>query len=153
VIRDGRDVALSLRETWFSPGNDIDVLAGHWMNCVTTARRQGSRCCHYLEVRFEDLITDSAAVLTCICRFLDLPYAPAMLDYHHRTPDRLKEHRERMRVDGTQVISHLDRLRQQALTQQPPQASRVQAWRTQMNVDERSRFEEIAGTLLQELGY
>ncbi len=43
VIRDGRDVALSLRQMWFSPGDDIETLAAHWKNCVTTARQQGAR--------------------------------------------------------------------------------------------------------------
>ena len=153
VIRDGRDVALSLRQTWFSPGGEIEMLAAHWTTCVTTARRQRSGCGHYLEVRFEELVNNGDAVLARICTFLNLPYSPAMLNYHRRTADRLEEHRDRMRPDGTLVVSHADRLRQQALTMEPPRQSRAQAWRTQMRLDERSRFERVAGDLLLELGY
>lgn len=153
VIRDGRDVALSLRHMWFSPGHDIETLAAHWTSCVTTARQQGAHCRNYLEVRFEDLIHESRAVLTEVCTFLDLPYSPEMLGYHRRTPDRLTEHGDRLRTDGTVVVSRAGRLRQQALTMQPPQRSRVQAWKKEMSVDEQSRFETIAGQLLRDLGY
>jgi hypothetical protein len=153
VIRDGRDVALSLREMWFAPGRDIESLAAHWTACVTTARAQGATCRNYLEVRFEELITESATVLERICGFLDLGYSPAMLDYPNRTPDRLAEHGDRRRMDGTMVVSHAVRRRQQALTMQPPQGSRAQSWKRQMSADEQSRFEAVAGTLLQTLGY
>jgi Sulfotransferase family len=153
VIRDGRDVALSLRHTWFSPGHDIETLAEHWTRCVTAARQQGAHCRHYLEIRFEDLIHESRAVLTRVCAFLDLPYSPEMLAYHRRTRERLTEHGDRRRPDGTLVVSHAGRLRQQALTMQPPQRSRVQSWRKQMSRGEQSRFEAVAGRLLGELGY
>jgi hypothetical protein len=153
VIRDGRDVARSLRQTWFSPGREVETLAEYWMTCVTTARRHAAQCRHYLELRFEDLVHAPATVLARVCRFIDLSYSPEMMTYHRRTPERLREHRDRTRPDGTLVVSHADRLRQQLLTTQPPRASRAQAWRTQMSLDERSRFERVAGDLLVELGY
>jgi hypothetical protein len=153
VIRDGRDVALSLRQTWFSPGHNIEFLAEHWRTSVSTAREQGAGCGHYIEVRFEELIRDSHAVLQRLCDFLDLPYSDVMLDYPRRVPGRLTEHRDRRRVDGSLVVSHGGRVRQQALTMAAPQPSRVQAWRTEMEEGERFRFEAIAGDLLLELGY
>lgn len=76
-----------------------------------------------------------------------------MLDYHLRTPERLAEHQDRRRTDGTMVVSHDGRLQQQALTMEPPRASRVQAWRRRMEAAEQARFEAVAGPLLQELGY
>jgi hypothetical protein len=153
VIRDGRDVALSLREMWFSPGDDIEALAQHWVTHVTTGRQQGSRRAHYLEVRFEELVKDSRLVLQQVCAFLGLRFMPAMLDYHRRTPGRLEEHRDRRRTDGTLVVSHQGRRQQQALTMEPPRASRAQAWRRRMAPAEQVRFEAVAGALLQELGY
>ena len=50
-------------------------------------------------------------------------------------------------------VSQAGRLKVQALTMQPPQESRVGVWKTQMSLDERSRFEAVAGGLLAELGY
>jgi hypothetical protein len=88
-----------------------------------------------------------------ICAFIQLPYVDDMLNYHLRTPERLMEHRERRRPDGTILVSHEGRLQQQALTTQPPQISRVGAWREQMAEDERVRFDAAAGDLLLELGY
>jgi hypothetical protein len=153
IIRDGRDVALSLRQMWFSPGKDIEAQAEHWSRSVSTARQQGARCRRYLEVRFEDLIRDSPGVLKMVCEFIGVRYAAEMLEYYGRTPERLTEHRDRRRPDGSLVVSHAGRMQQQALTMQPPQASRVHAWKQAMSEEEQGRFEAIAGRLLAELGY
>src|SRR6185369_1116749 len=91
LIRDGRDVALSLRPQWFAPSREIEELAAHWRDGVETARRDGARCRRYLEVRFEALVLDSERVLREICGWLELPYDSAMLDYPARVPTRLAE--------------------------------------------------------------
>jgi hypothetical protein len=153
LIRDGRDVALSLRQTWFSPGREIEVLAEYWQEVTRTTRDHGQRYGRYLEVRFEDLVTTTEEVLRLLCVFLALPYDARMMDYYHDAPGRLAEHRARVRPDGSVVISHEGRIRQQALTMHPPQMSRVQAWREVMTADERRRFEHVAGNLLAALGY
>src|SRR5688572_15239872 len=70
IIRDGRDVALSLRGLWFSPGDEIEQLAHHWRSWIQTAQRAGKRCRHYMEVRYEDLIASAAPVLRRICDFI-----------------------------------------------------------------------------------
>jgi hypothetical protein len=153
VIRDGRDVALSLREMWFSPGRSIEVQADYWHRCVSTARRQGTRCRKYLEVRFEDLIRNSERVLRTVCEFLGLGYSAEMKRYHERTPERLEEHRDRRRANGSLLVSHAERLRQQASVMRPPEESRVHAWKQRLSQDERHRFEAISAPLLLELGY
>jgi hypothetical protein len=153
VIRDGRDVALSLRHMWFTPGRDIESLARTWRRSVTTARAQAPECRHYLEVRFEALIVRPVDVLSTVCAFLDLSYSESMLDYHRRAPARLAEHRSRFRTDGTLVVSHETRLAQQSLTMRPPETDRVGVWSRDMNEDEQSRFRSIAGDLLEVLGY
>jgi hypothetical protein len=153
LVRDGRDVALSLRDMWFSPGHGIEVQAEHWRRCVSTAREHGAACRRYLEVRYEELVRDPEPVLRAVCAFIDLPSAPEMQDYHRRTPQRLEEHRERRRVDGSLVVSHADRLRQQALVTRPPQPSRIHTWKQRMSEDDRRGFEAVAGSLLRELGY
>lgn len=152
LIRDGRAVALSLRETWFAPSRDLATLAGYWRDCVTAARSQAAQCPHYLEVRFEDLVHDHEGVLRRVCAFLALDFDAAMLTHQARAPERLAEHRARIATDGRVIVSRDDRLRQQALTMQPPQASRADAWLDMSDEDQR-KFEHVAGPLMRELGY
>jgi hypothetical protein len=153
LIRDGRDAAVSLRKQWFSPGYEIGIQAHYWRDNVTTAREQGSSCRHYMEVRYEEVVRDSPTVLRAICGFLDLDYHPDMLRYHERASRRLEEHTGRARADGSTVVTREARLRQQELTKQPPDVSRIGAWRSELGEEDRREFQAIAGDLLQELGY
>ena len=54
---------LSLRNLWFSPGRDMETLARQWVRDAATAREQGRQCDRYIEVRYEDLVSDSKRVL------------------------------------------------------------------------------------------
>jgi hypothetical protein len=110
-------------------------------------------CRKYLEVRFEELLVTPESVLKDLCRFLDLAYDPAMVRYYERTPKRLEEHLGRYRADGTAILTHEERLQQQALTRFPPDRSRAGVWRTDLSLEERQQFELIAGPVLRELGY
>ena len=76
-----------------------------------------------------------------------------MLQYYERPPERLAEHHERRRHDGTLLVSHAERLQQQARVMQPPDLSRVQAWRRHMSQEDRYQFETVAGDLLADLEY
>jgi hypothetical protein len=153
IIRDGRDAALSLQNLWFSPGTDIATLAAYWRRAVGAARAQGAGCRHYLEVRYEDLVLRTEEVLRQICSFLELSFEPAMLRYFERSPERLQEHRERTRTNGQVVVTKDQRLEQQRQTVQPPDASRIFAWKHSMSQEEQVQFAQIAGDLLRELGY
>ena len=153
IIRDGRDVALSLRGMWFSPGREVEAQASHWLECVRAARRAGLGRTDYVEVRYEDLVLDPRETLRRVCAHIALPFDDHMLSYYRRTPARLLEHKGRERPDGTPLFTQEQRLRQQALTTNPPDPDRVFAWRRTMGVEEVRRFGRVAGTLLTELGY
>ena len=153
IIRDGRDVALSLRPLWFSPAHDIAAQAAYWGRCVRTARRAGLERDDYLEVRYEDLVLRTRETLERVCAHVGLSFHPDMLEYHRRTPQRLHEHKGRWRADGTPVVTQRDRLRQQERTTRPPDPARVGAWRRAMGAAEQELFREVAGDLLSELGY
>src|SRR5439155_17360820 len=88
-----------------------------------------------------------------IAEFLELPYDPAMLTYHQRAGARLDEVRARCRADGSLIISKEKRLWNQRFCCQPPQAERIFRWKQELSADERRDFEEVAGNLLDELGY
>lgn len=153
VIRDGRDVALSLRKMWFSPGWKIETQAVHWRNCVLAGRQAGVGRPDYMEVRYEDLILRTRETLNRICTFIGLSYNEAMLSYYLRAPERLMEHKGRLSPDGTSLVTREQRLRQQARTTQPPDPACVFAWKRTMSADEKVRFQRVAGDLLTDLGY
>jgi hypothetical protein len=153
VVRDGRDAIASLRRQWFSPGDDVRLLARYWSDNVTQARDRGRRSRHYLEVRFESLIAEPEAALREICAFLELDFEAPMLRWFERAPSRLAEHLERRNLAGSIVVTHEQRLRQQAATTRPADRDRIGAWRRQLTRDELLAFEEVAGETLRAFGY
>jgi hypothetical protein len=152
LIRDVRDVALSLRTLWFSPGSDMQTQAESWATYVTSARRTGAKCKRYIEVHYERLILDTENVLKNICEFLNLPYHPCMLDYHLYARARLDEHQGRRFSDGT-LLTKEQRLQQQSRAMTAPQPGLISRWKAEMTEEEKRSFMRSAGHLLEELGY
>lgn len=153
LIRDGRDVALSLRGLWFSPSNDIAALAAYWRDIVQETRQRGQECTHYLEVRYEELVQHPRRSLERVADFIELDFDEQMLRYFEKVPRRLEEHGEHRARDGSLLVSREQRHRQQAMTKLPPDPSRIFAWRQKMTPQERETFESLAGSLLECLGY
>jgi Sulfotransferase family len=139
LIRDGRDVALSVRDVR-RVSNSVSDSAAWWVAKIMEARRQATELPFYMEVRYEHLVLDSEATLRKICAFIDLPWDPLMLHYYHTAKDRLAE-----------SVTH--GRRKHAWTTKPPEASRIGRWRTEMSASDRQAFERIAGEMLAQLGY
>jgi hypothetical protein len=153
LIRDGRDVALSMLDVHFGP-DDVQKAAKRWTSWIRKARRHAARLDHYLELRYEELVTDAEAVLRRMCEFVELPFEPAMLEYHGGAQGRIDEiRRDTLRPDGLSHIPAEVRARQHRHVSQPPRADRVARWRNDMSPADRAAFEQIAGDLLVELGY
>ena len=153
VIRDGRDVALSVLDRTVRDLTAADV-ARRWQKKVGKARDDAPKVRHYVEIRYEDLILDTEPVLRRVCEFIELDFDPAMLTYHERSPERLQEMARSLPGDGrAKELSVERRLATHAMTTKPPSADRVARWRTQMSAEQRAEFEQVAGDLLRELGY
>ena len=152
IIRDGRDVAVSLIEEWRASGRVMSVTraAERWVSKISVGREQARELRFYLEVRYEDLVLDSESVLRRICDFIDLPWHPDMLEYHRSAPERVAE---LVAPDATGTLSAAKRQAKHAWTSSPPEASRIARWRTEMSADALSEYERVAGRLLAELGY
>src|SRR5437870_3488654 len=75
LIRDGRDVALSLNEVSWGPGG-ISAAAHKWVDELQKARTRarGLMPGTYMEARYEDLVADPEPVLRRIAEFVDLPW-------------------------------------------------------------------------------
>jgi hypothetical protein len=157
VIRDGRDAGLSQNARIAKRGKDPvppREMARRWRKRIIKSREDLADVENYIEVRYEDLIGDTEAVLHRVCELIELDFDRAMLTYHERAEERLQEMAGALpakkgrpeREAGERVAAH-------AMTTKPPDAERVAVWKREMTEAETAEFEEAAGHLLDELGY
>lgn len=144
LIRDGRDLALSVLSWKEAPGasrfstwaeDPVMTTALWWSRNVGLARDAGSALPDglYHELRYEALVEQPERECAALCAFLDLPYDDAMLRFH--------EGRTRNEPGLSAKRAWL------------PITPNLRNWREQMAADDTERFEAVAGTLLDELGY
>jgi hypothetical protein len=148
IIRDGRDVALSVLSRNFGP-ETIEEAAKLWRSRIRKARRQAPQLGHYMEIHFEDLIRDTEGSLRRICDFIELEFDPAMLNYYERAEERLME-RNRKAAQGK---PGKPKLKGHQLAMEPPRPDQLFKWRERMSDEDLAAYERVAGKLLAELGY
>jgi len=150
LVRDGRDVAVSMRGLWFGMDNLADA-ASYWATTILNLRAtlDSTRC---LELRYEDLVAAPETTLRKVCEFIELPWNPRMLEYHERAAARLAESPDGIAWDGKRIPAESVK-DAHALTKQPPTKERIGAWKDTLTVQEAGQFGLIAGPLLTELGY
>ena len=141
LVRDGRDAALAFLDmpggvvtrTWAHPRSPRGF-ACEWRTEVGRARSLGRRLgsTRYFEIRYDDLVGDTSAVIESLCEFAAIPFELSMLEYASAVDVSEKPHHQRLL--------------------QPPTRG-VRDWRSQMSPEDVRAFEAIAGDLLAELGY
>lgn len=143
VIRDGRDVAMSMLDwpkvcpkpgdfvTW--KDDPIATAAWWWELNVRFGREAGSSLGPglYHEVRYESLIARPEEEMATLCDFLGVPYDAAMLRFHEVGTDPGLEQKYAGR----------------------PVTPGLRDWNTQMPAAKVEQFEGVAGNLLEQLGY
>lgn len=139
IIRDGRDVALSMIDKWGKQDFHIDIYftAQNWVRRINQARTSGNRLGQdrYIEINYEDLVSKPEDELIRVCDYLGENYLPLMSQPH---------------LLGQIAIepgSFHDPIRD------PPSESRTYRWRQEMSYENLHIFETIASNLLIELGY
>jgi hypothetical protein len=103
VIRDARDVCLSLlQKRWRGP--HARNVARYWADYVGRGITCGRALPNglYLEVNYEDLVRNTEMALKRICEFVDLDYAPSMMQFYesaerHIAPWEREHHQKTMR--------------------------------------------------------
>jgi len=156
VIRDGRDVALS---RWKRTLGDKDPapaaqVAEGWARRIRRAQRMGSKVDHYMELRYEDLVTDTEQNLRAIAEFIELDWDPIMLTYYEHAGERMAEMaRDLPAADGKPTRPGEERMQAHAMTQKPPDPSAMYRWKEKMSAADVEAFDSTAGDLLAELGY
>ncbi len=137
LVRDGRDVALSVRGMPFGP-NNAWAAAQWWARGIRAGRAAERR--HpgqVMTVRYEDLAADPATHVRALCDFLDLRYDPSMLaldqtDHRKIVPDQVSWFPTRFDGITTDAVGR---------------------WRTGMSAREQATFASLAGPELAALGY
>lgn len=133
VIRDGRDVALSMlaRRHDFGVYN-IYIAAKHWEHYVETGRALGRQVGEgqYLELRYEDLISDQKAATQKICGFLGEEYSDDLLEF------------KKSGIAG-----------KTPLLQKSIQKDNQDKWKSEMTSWQIRVFESVAASALKEFNY
>jgi hypothetical protein len=134
LVRDGRNVALSLLQVPWWPNTLIEA-AQVWSRWTGEARAAGRKLGpeRYLEIRYEQLVDESAQELSKICGFLDLSYRDEMLSY----PKRASE-------NGTPAYHR---------NAQRAPVNGLRDWSRDMPKQDLALFEAIAGTQIRAMGY
>jgi len=145
LIRDGRDVALSMMEwpkvrpkpgdfaTWLE--DRVSTAALWWELNVRLGRQAGRRLGPdlYHEIRYESLVCCPREESAAICKFLGVSYDDAMLHFWE-----------------AEAASDPGLEKKRA---HQPVTSGLRDWSSQLLPKDRVRFEAAAGGLLDELGY
>jgi len=140
IIRDGREVAVSMisakRRLGYGAG-EVEGAAREWQASVMKARAFGAVIgTRYLEVRYEELVSDTAAVLSRVFSHFGLFIGAEEVeriaaDYHI----------SRKQVSRGDTSLNALRTEQGAI------------WRSRLSVKQRFILDRVAGDLLSTLGY
>ena len=140
LVRDGRDAALSFLglpegfsgRTWAQPRTPAQF-AARWRTEILSARRLGAHVGgRYLELRYEDLVTEPERELRRVCEHASLRWEPAMLDH-----------------TGVSKVAEMPEHRNIAL----PPTPGLRDWRSQMKPEDALAFEHVAGDVLRSCRY
>lgn len=140
IIRDGRDVALSLSKMggfrpfpWNRTAHGLLPTALYWEWMVRKGRQYGHRIpADYIEVRYEELVSQPRATLRMLGTFLDHD-----LDYDRIQKVGLGNPRE----SNSSFARDNDRSRP------------VNRWREKLSSHDLASIEALVGEVLEELGY
>lgn len=136
IIRDGRDCALSWKQSRVGPKH-IYLTAKGWVKHLEEVDKlknvidQNS----FFEFRYEELLLNTQQALKDMCSFLGEEYAPEMLNFY-KDNAVYKTDKQNLKNLARPIIS-----------------SNTEKWRTQMTERQLRIFEAVAGSTLERYGY
>lgn len=148
VVRDGRDVALSFARTaWWHRSARLNL--SRWQREIKKIALDAKLLLKpeaYLEVKYENLVSDTTAELRRICEFLGVDFVPQMLD-----PQAFIDYDQFCKFDlglvSSQAYSAWRKQKSKTVF-----ADSVEAWRKNESAFDKSLPSEI-GTWLSHYGY
>lgn len=135
VLRDGRDVVASLLKM---KNHSLDYAVGRWQQSIHNADKISAQVpkSNYMELRYEDLVTDTASSLQRVCVFANIAYVPDMLEYWRSTTT--VEH---------QRYTHHENLAKPVFT------SSIGRWKERLSPEQQQAVQAQCAPLLQRYGY
>jgi len=142
IIRDGRDIALSLKKMggfqplpWDSTSRGLQATALYWEWMVRNGRQHGREFpADYVEIRYEDLVSEPRTTLATLGKFLQHD-----LDYSRIQTAALGSLRESNSSFREELLQTLQ--------------SPINRWKQRLSPSEIARIEALVGNCLQEFGY
>lgn len=137
IVRDPRDVALSLGKVPWGWGNVVEV-SRRWRRCVGLMDLEDRLTRdNYLAVRYEDVVREPEPTLAKICEFLHLPYEPAMISHTARARPNYDPDAEPWKRRSVEPID----------------PKNVRKWEREMPPREANLVAKIAGASMTRFGY
>jgi hypothetical protein len=137
LVRDGRDVALSIMRVPFGP-NNVWAAARWWAQGIRAGREAALKSPgQILTVRYEDLVADPGEQARRVCEHLGLAFHEDMLAIERSDSDKIVEDQADWFTNVWAGINE----------------SAVGRWRHQLNAREQEVFAAVAGEELAVLGY
>jgi len=136
IVRDGRDVALSLLGARFGPKTAF-MAAHYWRDYllqVESVKREIDAA-DLFELTYEDLVRDPDTQVAALCSFLDEPYSETLLRYY--------ETEERYPTDARNERNLL----------KPILSDNTGKWKDALSRSEVAAFEAVAGDMLTKYRY
>jgi hypothetical protein len=137
LVRDPRACVESLKRQEWYPDEAGPCLAA-WVHAVRSARRSGTKLGpqRYLEVRYEDLVSDPEKTSRQVCDFLEEPFSEEMI-------------RPELITDQVNP-AHYQQRRQ---IQEGVNTATVEAWATRLPPNEIALIDRVARRWMAEFGY
>ena len=136
IVRDPRGASASMKKLDWYKGN-IGGGVELWVNCVLAARKatQVLRPDQILNIQYEELVRDPAAVLGGIARFLtlDTSQTETMLSFHTNVDEPVSEYHHRL---------------EEGVNEAP-----VEGWRDHLSMEEIAFIEQQSSRLMEVYGY
>jgi hypothetical protein len=140
ILRDPRDAAVSLLEKYQTREFHVDIYfaARNWVTRVQKALSDAQRLppAQYLEIRYEQLVSDPEKMIHRLCDFLGETFHPRMLH-----PEIAAQ---QLVPTDSYFFSNV---------RNPINPDSIGRWRTDLSPEDTRLIQFVAGNLMRELGY
>jgi len=146
IVRDGRDVANSLRKVYWRESNLL-TQAHEWVLNAKIGLALNKRLPkeRFLTIFYEDLLTTPEDVLSVTCKFIGVKYYPFLF-----SNDKKDNFGDTCVTNWTGNEKDISWLRK---TKEKPDVKRIAAWKTECTQDEIVRLNYIMGVWLKHWKY